>query len=312
MAYLSKTRQLIAKEEVTNGTYNAPIGADFDVITKTLADVAWDDGHDNGVDQADGTFIMSKSESGQKSGSVQFACDMKWSGDALTAPKWWNRYLKFCGFSITTGATPAVAEYDGTPTCKTTSLLIPYWQCDGTGTADRLAGAYGAVEIGADAVGATIRPSFTFTGKNAGGVSLASGEKLTPVGVDTTDCEKWIGSTFTLGGYAYKVWSWNLSIQGDVQMLVDPSDDTGIAYAHMVGANPQLSMTVTREPIATVDPRSDVMSDTVYSGVTFGLKHFDIECTSAQLTEVTNSVNNESATYDFTVKVDKVKLTQKS
>lgn len=316
---LSNTRQGIFKLEDPRGTLaTIDYSTDFDVNLYDLDDGSRDAGHDGGANIADGTYALGKSYSGKKSMTKTFMTDFQNSGVATTYPKWW-KFLEACGFVLSDDTVNAFATWHGRPACKGISGEFPLWRCgvDGstTGDAQVMAGGAGTFSFGADSVGAVIRPSFTITGKDGGIKALSAGSFQKPSGVDTTDTEVFLGHTIVMGGYTYKVWSFQFDMQGDVQSNDNSADvtngvKTGIDHFTVVNANIQATMTIERVGIAENNPVEDLFNNTVYSNIVYTMNGFEITFNTAQNIDVQDTTTNEQGSQELTVKINTMQIKQ--
>lgn len=314
----SGQRQLMAKKEVTMGTYLAPVPAsDFDVKIYDLGDISRDYGHTGGMNYADGTFIKGPSYAGKKSGSIQFKTELQFSGTLATSPKWF-KIIEACGYQVT-NATNAKATWDGKPNCQSLTLHHNQYNCGSspTGVCDVLAGAVGTFDLGAESVGAPIMFNWTFTGKSGGTIDLAGGSFTLPSGFDTAPCQLWIGSgtTLTIGAYVYRVYSWTFSQQNDVKTEDNAADvtngiSTGIARHAIKGANPQLKLVAERVAKATNDPYSLVENSTVQATAVIATSNFDITFSGVQMIDIQAGNKDDTATEEITLKINTVEFKQ--
>lgn len=315
----SASRQLVAKKEVTRGTYLAPTYAsDFNVKCLEVGDPSFDFGHDGGVNVADGKFGLGKSYSGKKQSSISFQCDMNWSGTLATAPKWF-KFMEGCGFVTDTGGAAAISKWTGRPECVGMSFHLPVWSCGNTApsaTTDIIAGAAGTVSFGAEGVGMPVRMAFEFTGKYGGRIDETQAFTA-PSGFDTADCEVHLGTTVTVGGAPYKAWVFNFALGGELQSVDDPADltnaiKTGILYYKLGNVKPQLTVSKLRSAVSSNNPIADVTGNTVFASIVIELTHFTVTLSGAQPIEIAAAVANESMTDDITFKIDTVEIKQKA
>lgn len=318
--YSSFSRQLVSATESARGTAETlNYATDQDVIAIDLSDVSPDAGHDGGSNDANGTMIMGKSYAGKKQGQVTFSTDMKWSGDILVAPKNW-RFFEWCGWRTeVNGVDPAKLIWDGRPSCKSGTMELPMWKCgtDPEGIADVLAGVAGTVSFGAEGVGMPIRANFTMTGKHGGRKQLTTGTYAPPAGFDTADCDVFLGGSVTKGATQIYPWTWSVDQGGDVQP-VDKHDSTtgavqnGIDYFHVVGAQTQFVADATRVDLTTIDNVNDLFTNVVDGSSVIETDHFTITLFFTQNISVEAGNNNETATDNVTMKLDKIEIIQKA
>ena len=316
MAENGKSRQLIAKLQSTVGTYVAPTyTTDQDVEIYNLDDGTNDFGHTGGADRSDGTFKKGRSYSQQKTHTRTFQTDMKPSGTLATAPKWW-KFLKGCGWGVDVSGTNATATWTGRPVCQTLDFDMPQWNCtDGGGTAFVLSSATGSFELSWDNSGGVLMPSFTFTGKYGGYKDVVEGDFALPSGYDTTACSTFLGATVTFGGQTHNVWAGTLTQGNDNQVVPNSADvtnsiKTGVSHVAVKGADVQLSLTVERIAKATYDYESDIIDNTELATVVLAFDGFELTCGVAQATDWQGTTNNESGSFDITMKIDTLELKQ--
>jgi len=316
MAENGKSRQLIAKEQATVGTYVAPTyTSDQNVLIYGLDDGSNDFGHTGGADNANGLFTKGRSYSQQKTHTRSFQTDMQASGTLNVAPLWW-KFLKGCGFSVDTSGANAFALWSGRPACQTLDFDFPQWNCEGgDGTAFVMSSATGSFELSWDNSGGVLMPSFAFTGKYGGFKELDSALFALPSGNDTTQCATFLGATATFGGQAHNVWAGSVT-QGADNQTVPKSDDvtngikTGVSHVAVKGADVQATLTVERIDKTGYDYEADITGNVVFSDVVLAFDGFEMTLGVAQTTDWQPSTNNESGSFDLTLKIDTIKLKQ--
>jgi len=266
---------------------------------------------------ADGKFGLGKSYAGKKQASISFQTDMNWSGTLATAPKWF-KFMEGCGFVTDTSGLASISKWTGRPECVGLSFHLPVWSCGNTApiaVSDIIAGACGTVSFGAEAVGAVIRMAFEFTGKYGGRIDETQAFTA-PSGFDTADTQVYLGSTVTVGGTAWTAWSWNFTQGGELTSVDDPADitngqKTGISYFKLGNVKPQLTMQKLRSTVASQNPVSAVINNTVYATIVIELTNFTVTFSGTQPIEISNAVANESMVDELTFKIDTVEIKQK-
>jgi len=324
MAENGKSRQLIAKAQAVVGTYGAPdYTSDQDVLIYALDDGSNDFGHTGGADNANGLFTKGRSYSQQKTHTRSFQVDMQPSSALAVEPKWW-KFLKGCGFSTSlegankdeVGVTNALAYWSGRPACQTLDIDLPQWNCEGgTGTAFIMSSATGSFEMSWDNSGGVLMPTFAYTGKYGGFKDLAANLFALPAGNDTTPCSTFLGATVTFGGQAHNVWAGSITQSADNQ-IIPKSDDltnsikTGVSHVAVKGADVQATFTVERIDKASYDYETDITGNVVFSDIEVAFDGFIMYLGVAQTTDWQPSTNNESGSFDLTLKIDTIKLKQ--
>jgi hypothetical protein len=118
-----------------------------------------------------------------------------------------------------------------------------------------------------------------------------------------------------MGGYVYRVYSWNAVLGQDIQSEDNSADvtnsiETGIARMAIKDANAQLTLTVEKVAKATNDTQALAIGDTVAATAVFATPHFDITFGIAQVIDVQAGNTNNTASETLTVKFDTLEIKQ--
>ena len=307
---LSNTIVGLAAPEVTAGTYVDPTVADVKLYN--IAPIVVDQAPVRIGNLGSGNFKKGKWVSTTKTATTSFLTYLQASGTPTVAPAL-GKFIKASGLVEYTD-TNVGYKWDGTPTCDTISYKNNMYDCGATpeGFSSGIRGATGAMTISADNVGAPIVCNFNLSGAAVPDADIAAAAPTVPSGFDTTDCEKLINVSFTLGGVVSKIQSFTIDFGTVMGMLKDGSSTAeGIESGAITDGDPTLVVSYTNVGVAAQDVYSDQASDVIYATATMTLQNFDFAFTNLQIQESPRSDNDGFDNRTLTLSFEEFSMIQK-
>jgi hypothetical protein len=245
--FLYRRMVLAAKKETTEGTANAPVGADANLLVEDVKFVPDIDQHARKPLSND--LSAYPSIAGMKKARLTCKVELKGSGAAGTAPAI-GKLIKACGFSET--IVPATSVAYAPLTLAVDSLTIDLFSvpASGNNVRERMVGARGTWKIDAK-VGQPVYLEFTFTGAHVAAVDAAG---LTPSGLETTLPQAFLSTAFSMHGFAtHKVSMFAIDWGAQLAYRTDISLAGGVLSSLIVDRTPTFAFDPEKELIATHD-----------------------------------------------------------
>lgn len=260
---ITNLRILIAKNEVTKGTYIAMLNADFDVRVRGIEITPTVEPDDENSKHATGDHGEDNSIMGAQSVTITCFTRMAWGGAVDTIPLW-DKFNRACGVkSVVIGGVGVtfepLKEYDG----ESMSIQVIDIQrgASPSAIAYQFSGCMGNVIYTAEGVGMPLLAQYTMTGKIHDVVDVTGAGILALTGQSTVVGEKLLNAPVTLGGVAgQQISSFALNAGNDVQPEIDQADPTGYRQFNIVARRPRLSVNPLQQLVAT-NPIYDKVKD---------------------------------------------------
>jgi hypothetical protein len=302
------------KAETTSGTFAAPIAGDYDVLFHELSPIEFDYGMNRQGKPADGSINMSQSKSGRVTGTFTAKSRLLYTGDENTAPNQ-AKIWKTAGLVESGGTTvPVVYTFDGSAPCDTLSATATELNCGSSaaGIDCKLRGIQTEMVISAPGVGQEITCDYTFSGAYEAEVDNASPIKVL-TGTDTGACEKLLDYTFSIGGQAFTLHNYTLTLGNTVSQVPDPSKNGGVFQYKVTATDCKLACQVQKIDLATSGLPSDIIADTIFNPIliTSTNGHWDISITDANLVSRKDADAEGLVAEDLEIEVRAFTLTQK-
>lgn len=240
-------RQAIALEiEVVEGTAETLAGAD---LIAPIFEPEWVPNFTMAERRAISPSFSKKTQiSGERSGTIRFATELKGSGTAGNVPPNLSKALRACGFAETIVATISVTYAPASENVPSVTMELFESGSDGTDKRHRIIGARGTVSFEA-VKGSPVLARFEFTGRY---VEPDEAVLLTPQPVPTPLPVSFLGAAFTFQGVGtLRVQNVTLDMANTVVMRNDANEATG-----------NFSGIITdRVPVGSIDPEQVLISE---------------------------------------------------
>ena len=301
------------KVETSPGTYEAPIAADYNIIGHDVDSLSFDRNASRLGKPAIGNLNQQQSLSGMLTGSFNFQTHLTHSGDHTVSPAL-KKLLEASGlFEKTDGISgEKYFEYDGTQPCGSLSAIVSEINCGTTPNAidTKGRGCVPNLTIEGSGVGEQISLSFEISAAYEDEVDNAAPIKAI-TGADDGDVEKLLGTVFTIGGQAFVIHNYTLTMNAEVSPIPDPSKNGGVARYKITGFDPILSAQVQMLDIATSDLVDSSIDDTKFTEITLTGKYWDIEITDGNIRAMPKGDADGILTNELEIEVRAFKLRQK-
>lgn len=256
---------LIGKAEVTPGTAIATANADFNIRCRNVEITGTVEMDDDGAKAATGDHTEVESLPGIRTCQISFSMPWAWSGVAATPPLF-TKFLKGCGLVETVHGATGVSWVPQKAGDAATMTLEAYGVEIGASPVAYkyvVAGAMGTFTLGAEKIGGPLMLNFTFTGKLNAISAVANGSILELTSPDTTLGETLLNDTFTVGGVAECISSFQLDVGNTVEPVYCQSEATGIQYYRISARKPRFSFNPLTQAIGVNDVFTKVTSPTI-------------------------------------------------
>lgn len=271
------------KEEVSMGTFIAPVAADYDI---EFFDVSWpetDPGMSSIGKPANGTLHEGKMKSGAFKESFSGKTALTHSGVHTTAPKI-GKVLKSAGLIQSGGgASPIVYTFDGSMPCNTLSAVVSEMNCGSSPVSidKKVRGIQSSLVIAAAGTGKEFTCEYKFTGAYEDEVDNASPIKT--ILAPNTITEKFLGTVFTIGSQAFIALSMSLDLANTVSLVSDPVSKKGYKKGKITGKACKLALSVYKMDVLTSGLPLALSDDTAFTSIKFVGKYYTIEILDANL-----------------------------
>jgi len=253
--FIERRMILGTKKETTEGTANAPVAGDCNLLVEDVK-------FEPDIDQTDRNPIASDlspypSIAGMRKARASFKVELKGAGAAGTAPAI-GKLIKACGFSETIVAVTSVTY--APLSVGVDSLTIDLYSVPASGNQirERLIGARGTFKISAKS-GQQVYLEFTFQGAY---VATADAAGLTPSGLETTLPPAFLATSFSMHTYSHKVSSFNIDLGNQLAPRQDIAAASGLLSYLIVNRKPTFSFDPEKELMATHDYYGKMLANT--------------------------------------------------
>ena len=132
-------------------------------------------------------------------------------------------------------------------------------------------------------------------------------------GTDTGACEKLLGYTFTVGGQAFTLHNFTITLGNTVSQVPDPSKSGGVFQYKITATDCKLACQVQKIDLTTSTLPSDIIADTVFNPISLSSStgHWDISITVANLVSRKDADAEGLVAEDLEFEVRAFTLTQK-
>ena len=252
--FLERRMILGSKVETTEGTANAPLAADCNLLVEDVK-------FEPDIDQTERQPVSSSlspypSIAGMRKARITFKVELKGSGTAGTAPAI-GKLIKACGFSETTVAVTSVTYNPLSVGIDSLTIDVYSVPASGNQIRERLVGARGTFKIAAKS-GQQVYLEFTFQGAY---VATADAAGLTPSGLETTLPPAFLSTSFTMHTYAHKVSSFNIDLGNSLAPRQDITLASGLLSYLITNRKPTFSFDPEKELVATHDYYGKMLSN---------------------------------------------------
>lgn len=253
--YLSQRMVLGSKKETTEGTANAPLAADCNLLVEDVR-------YEADVDQFERNPISSDlspypSVAGKRKAKLTFKVELKGAGAAGTAPAV-GKLIKACGFSETIVASTSVTYLPLSVGVDCMTFDLYHIPATGSGPRLRMVGSRGTYRINAKA-GEPVYLEFTFNGVYQAAADAAA---LTPSGLETTMPQPFLSTAFTMqGSSAHKVSGFTIDMANALNERTDITGSSGILSYLITDRKPTFTMDPELETVATHDYYGKMLSN---------------------------------------------------
>lgn len=253
--FLERRMVLGTKKETTEGTANAPTGADCNILAEDVK-------FEPDIDQTDRNPIAADlspyaSIAGARKARLTFKVELKGSGAAGTVPAI-GKLIKACGFSENIVASTSVTY---TPlSVGVDSLTIDVFSVPASGNQirERIIGARGTFRINARS-GQQVYLEFTFNGVY---VATADAAGLTPSGLESTLPQAFLNTSFSMHAFSHKVSSFGIDLGNQLAPRTDISGSSGILSYLIIDRKPTFSFDPEKELVTTHDYYGKMLANT--------------------------------------------------
>ena len=284
-------RIVVAKTESTPGT------AEFDLVSTFPADGDFDNRIFNAEFSTDvpmdeevmnvltGDYGELPAYSTLQQGEISFEIPCDWGGAVAVEPKW-VKFIEACGFLSSAYTTTGIGFQPlSAYACQTLTIAIIDSEC-GISSPKSIGylfkGCAGNVELVASGVGAKWSLKFSFKGAFVDAYDVDYATEIPALtGASTLIAEKLLSNAVTVHGVTQLLQNFSLNFGGEVNMVPDQSDATGIKQFYVSARKPRLAMNVTMNHITDEDVWNSVFNETT-GIITIASTNLTIYCPRTQ------------------------------
>jgi hypothetical protein len=253
--FLERRMVLGSKVESSEGTANAPVGADCNLLVEDVKFEADIDQFDRKPLSAD--LSPYASIAGMRKARLTCKIELKGSGTAGTAPAI-GKLLKACGMSETLVAVTSATYAPLTLAVPTLTIDLFSVPASGNNIRERMVGARGTYRISAK-VGQPVYLEFTFQGAYA---PVTDQSALTPSGLETILPQAFLSTAFSMHALTtHKVSMFNIDMGNSLAHRTDISLASGVLSCLIIDRKPTFSFDPEKELVTTHDYYGKMLSN---------------------------------------------------
>lgn len=278
---LANLRYLAVKDEVTEGTFVAAVDADFNTRLRDIQITPNVEMDDENSKWQTGDHGEDEHLAGVQAATITFYQKLTWGGAVNTSPSW-TKIMEGCGCPE---EAYGAAGIGWAPKKVADELTKSITVADVTRGATpittlyKFAGCMGNAIIMCEGIGKPWLIRYTFQGKIE---DIVDGTALVLTSPQETLAEVMLSNTFTIGGTAERISSFQLDLGNEIAPVYDQSKSNGILHFGIVNRRPRFSCNPLAVKQATRDMLNLLITNNV-SVISNATSHMTIAIPAAQL-----------------------------